>query len=73
MFILQIFTLKMLVMFNLGSYGVMVGGTMLIFHGNKRTDAVGWICAAFNLAVFASPLSIMVLHLSLSMFISIFP
>ncbi|XP_022938313.1 bidirectional sugar transporter SWEET9-like [Cucurbita moschata] len=55
----KIFTLKMLVMFNLGSYGVMVGGTMLIFHGNKRTDAVGWICAAFNLAVFASPLSIM--------------
>uniref|UniRef100_A0A9I9CHY7 Sugar transporter SWEET1 n=1 Tax=Cucumis melo TaxID=3656 RepID=A0A9I9CHY7_CUCME len=37
----------------------MVGGTMLILRGNKRTHAVGWICAAFNLAVFASPLTIM--------------
>ncbi|KAE8651732.1 bidirectional sugar transporter NEC1 [Cucumis sativus] len=56
---LKIFTLKLLMILNLGSYGVMVGGTMLILHGNKRTHAVGWICAAFNLAVFASPLAIM--------------
>lgn len=60
----KVFTLKLLVIFNFGAYGVMLAITMLVFHGNKRTNAVGWICAAFNLAVFASPLSIMVLSLS---------
>ncbi|XP_038889282.1 bidirectional sugar transporter NEC1-like [Benincasa hispida] len=55
----KIFTLKLFMIFNLGFCGVMIGGTMIFLHGNKRTNAVGWICAAFNLSVFASPLSIM--------------
>uniref|UniRef100_A0A9I9CUT7 Bidirectional sugar transporter SWEET n=1 Tax=Cucumis melo TaxID=3656 RepID=A0A9I9CUT7_CUCME len=55
----KIFTLKLFIIFNLGCSGVMVGGTMVFLHGMKRTNAVGWICAAFNLSVFASPLSIM--------------
>ena len=63
--------MKLFVVFDLGFCGVILGGTMLFLHGMKRTNAVGLICAAFNLSVFASPLSIMVLHLSL-FFFSIF-
>ncbi|CAK9325977.1 unnamed protein product [Citrullus colocynthis] len=55
----KIFTLKLFMIFNLGFCGVMVGGTIFFLHGIKRTNGVGWICAAFNLSVFASPLSIM--------------
>ncbi|XP_023538376.1 bidirectional sugar transporter NEC1-like [Cucurbita pepo subsp. pepo] len=55
----KILTMKLFVVFDLGFCGVILGGTMLFLHGMKRTNAVGLICAAFNLSVFASPLSIM--------------
>lgn len=32
----------------------------LLLDGPKRVAAIGWTCAAFNIGVFAAPLSIMV-------------
>ncbi|KAJ8762752.1 hypothetical protein K2173_017567 [Erythroxylum novogranatense] len=54
----RILTLK-LILINLGSYGLMMLITILLVKPSYRVSAVGWICAAFNLAVFAAPLSIM--------------
>ncbi|CAI0547723.1 unnamed protein product [Linum tenue] len=51
------FTLKVLLS-SLGAYGLMMLVTVFLVHGSARVNAVGWICAAFNIAVFASPLSV---------------
>ncbi|GAV86152.1 MtN3_slv domain-containing protein, partial [Cephalotus follicularis] len=53
------FTMKLLLVFNFGVYSLMLALTYLLVKGSKRVTAVGWICAVFNLAVFAAPLSIM--------------
>ncbi|CAI0547724.1 unnamed protein product [Linum tenue] len=53
----QMFTLKVLLS-SLGAYGLMMLVTVFLVHGSARVNAVGWICAAFNIAVFASPLSV---------------
>lgn len=53
-------TLKLLGLFNVVGYGLMLALTFLLLKGAQRVNAVGWICAAFNLAVFAAPLGIMV-------------
>ncbi|KAH7543394.1 hypothetical protein FEM48_Zijuj02G0179400 [Ziziphus jujuba var. spinosa] len=53
------FTLRLILLFNMVAYGLMMVVTIFLFKGSGRVNAVGWICAAFNLAVFAAPLSIM--------------
>ncbi|KZV41910.1 hypothetical protein F511_32235 [Dorcoceras hygrometricum] len=53
------FTCKLLLLFNLTSLGLIIGGTRLFSHGDNRVRIVGWICAAFSVSVFAAPLSIM--------------
>ncbi|OWM67357.1 bidirectional sugar transporter SWEET9-like [Punica granatum] len=55
----KMFTLKLLVLFNVLGFGIMLALTMWLLKGPRRVNAVGWICAAFNLAVFAAPLGIM--------------
>ncbi|KAI6692827.1 hypothetical protein NL676_020537 [Syzygium grande] len=55
----KMYTAKLLLVFNVGGFGVMMALTIFLLKGRQRINAVGWICAAFNLAVFASPLSIM--------------
>ncbi|XP_030475899.1 bidirectional sugar transporter SWEET9-like [Syzygium oleosum] len=55
----KMYTAKLLLVFNIGGFGVMMGLTIFLLKGRQRINAVGWICAAFNLAVFAAPLSIM--------------
>ncbi|KAI6692817.1 hypothetical protein NL676_020527 [Syzygium grande] len=55
----KMYTAKSLLVFNVGGFGVMMALTIFLLKGWQRINAVGWICAAFNLAVFASPLSIM--------------
>ncbi|XP_050383702.1 bidirectional sugar transporter NEC1-like [Argentina anserina] len=54
----RIFTLK-LVLLVIVMYGLTVAITIFLLSGTKRVSAVGWICAVFNIAVFAAPLSIM--------------
>ncbi|KAF8392545.1 hypothetical protein HHK36_022890 [Tetracentron sinense] len=55
----KIFTLKLLLLFNVGLYGLIILLTFLFSEGSRRVSTVGWICAVFSVSVFAAPLSIM--------------
>ncbi|KAK4782902.1 hypothetical protein SAY86_007580 [Trapa natans] len=55
----KMLTLKLLLLFNVVGYGLMLGLTLLLLKGASRVNVVGWICAVFSLAVFAAPLGIM--------------
>ncbi|CAI9767887.1 unnamed protein product [Fraxinus pennsylvanica] len=55
----KIFTTKLLILFNIGALGLIIGCTYFLSEGNKRVKIVGSICSAFSLSVFAAPLSIM--------------
>ncbi|KAK1437250.1 hypothetical protein QVD17_03039 [Tagetes erecta] len=53
-------TVKLLALFNILSFGIIVVTTILMTkNGPKRVAVVGWICAIFSVCVFAAPLSIM--------------
>ncbi|KAI4370219.1 hypothetical protein MLD38_018589 [Melastoma candidum] len=54
----KIATLRLIVLFSAG-YILVLFVTILLFKEQKRDNVVGWICAVFSIAVFASPLSIM--------------
>lgn len=53
-------TVKLFLSLNVIGYGLMLVLTTFLAKGEKRLQAVGWICLAFNLSVFAAPLAIMV-------------
>lgn len=63
---MQISTLALILIADVGGIGVTLIITTFIVKGPNRVHAVGWICAIFNIAVFAAPLSIMVLIFLLS-------
>nr|XP_043636359.1 bidirectional sugar transporter SWEET9-like isoform X2 [Erigeron canadensis] len=53
-------TVKLLAIFNIVSYGLIVLTTLFLTkNGPERVAVVGWICAVFSVCVFAAPLSIM--------------
>nr|QHT64213.1 sugar efflux transporter 11 [Litchi chinensis] len=54
----KIYTAKILVLFNLGTFGLIILFTYLFSTASKRLTIVGWICAVFSVSVFAAPLSI---------------
>ncbi|KAI4372534.1 hypothetical protein MLD38_010752 [Melastoma candidum] len=54
----KIATLSLIALFNTG-YLLVLFITIFLFKEQQRVDVVGWICAVFSIAVFASPLSIM--------------
>jgi len=50
---------------NIGGLGLLILLVNLLVPKQHRVSTVGWVCAAYSLAVFASPLSVMVMiHLS---------
>ncbi|XP_019235088.1 PREDICTED: bidirectional sugar transporter SWEET12-like isoform X2 [Nicotiana attenuata] len=51
-------TVKMLVLFVVADFGVIVLVTQFLFKGAARGQAVGWICLVFSLCVFVAPLGI---------------
>ncbi|XP_076892268.1 bidirectional sugar transporter NEC1-like [Bidens hawaiensis] len=54
------FTIKLVVLFNILSFGLIVVATWYaVEQPLKREAVVGWICAVFSVCVFAAPLSIM--------------
>ncbi|KAL1820808.1 hypothetical protein DCAR_0417157 [Daucus carota subsp. sativus] len=55
----KVFTIGLVLIFNVGGLGVIVLFSLLLVEGPDRVTLVGWICAAINIAVFAAPLSIM--------------
>ncbi|KAK4260560.1 hypothetical protein QN277_003657 [Acacia crassicarpa] len=55
----KISTLVMFGIFDVGGIGLTMITSIFAFEGINRVHAVGWICAIFNIAVFAAPLSIM--------------
>ncbi|KAL7106451.1 hypothetical protein ACP275_07G114900 [Erythranthe tilingii] len=55
----KIFTMKLIIVFNVGGLGLITAVSLVAFKGSKRVSFVGWVCAIFTIAVFAAPLSIM--------------
>ncbi|KAK9945503.1 hypothetical protein M0R45_011017 [Rubus argutus] len=55
----RIFTAKLLVLFNISGYGLILLSTSQIPNALLRFKVVGWITIVFNVCVFAAPLSIM--------------
>ncbi|XP_043710567.1 bidirectional sugar transporter SWEET14-like [Telopea speciosissima] len=55
----KIFTVKLLLLFNVGMFGSILTFTIIFAHGSLRIAIVGWICAGFSVSVFAAPLSVM--------------
>ncbi|EXC34700.1 Bidirectional sugar transporter NEC1 [Morus notabilis] len=54
----RIYTIKLLVLFNMGAYGLILLSTSFVGKISQRVTVVGWICAVFSVCVFAAPLSI---------------
>jgi solute carrier family 50 protein (sugar transporter) len=57
---MQISTLVLILIADIGGFGLTMIITFFVVKGTFRVHAVGLICAIFNIAVFAAPLSIMV-------------
>ncbi|XP_002862305.2 bidirectional sugar transporter SWEET9, partial [Arabidopsis lyrata subsp. lyrata] len=55
----KISTLKLIVICNIGGLGLLILLVNLLVPKQHRVSTVGWVCAAYSLAVFASPLSVM--------------
>ncbi|XP_021639277.1 bidirectional sugar transporter N3-like [Hevea brasiliensis] len=55
----RIYTLKLLISFNLVAYAMIIGLTSLFSHGFEKMNVVGWISVVFSVSVYAAPLSIM--------------
>ncbi|KAJ4721197.1 Bidirectional sugar transporter SWEET [Melia azedarach] len=53
------FTIKLILFFNIGAFSLLMVVVNFLIKPPHRVTAVGWVCAAYNLAVFAAPLSIM--------------
>lgn len=57
---LQIFTAKLVLLVNVGMFGLILLLTLLLAEGSKRVRAFGWICVSFSVSVFVAPLSVIV-------------
>jgi solute carrier family 50 protein (sugar transporter) len=54
----KIFTAKILLLLNVGVFGLILLTTLLLFEGEKRVVSLGWVCVGFSVGVFIAPLSI---------------
>ncbi|BFG37277.1 hypothetical protein CerSpe_235510 [Prunus speciosa] len=55
----KITTMSLILLVNVAAFGLVMAVTVFLLGEAKRVSAVGWLCAVFNIAVFAAPLSIM--------------
>ncbi|XP_062197736.1 bidirectional sugar transporter SWEET14-like [Phragmites australis] len=54
----KLFTAKVLLLLNVGVFGLILLLTLLLTAGKKRVVLLGWVCVAFSVSVFVAPLSI---------------
>jgi solute carrier family 50 protein (sugar transporter) len=54
----KVFTAKILLLLNVGVFGIILLLTLLLVNGEKRVISLGWVCVAFSVSVFIAPLSI---------------
>ena len=56
----KVFTAKILLLLNVGVFGLIFLLTLLLAEGEKRVVSLGWVCVGFSVSVFIAPLSIIV-------------
>ncbi|KAL5561551.1 hypothetical protein UlMin_031298 [Ulmus minor] len=54
----RMYAIKLLILFNAGTFGLILLCTSFIPNAYLKLKVVGWICAVFSVCVFAAPLSI---------------
>ncbi|KAM0900175.1 hypothetical protein ACQ4PT_020810 [Festuca glaucescens] len=54
----KLFTAKILLLLNVGVFGLILLLTLLLSEGEKRVVMLGWICVGFSVSVFIAPLSV---------------
>ncbi|CAN6372106.1 unnamed protein product [Urochloa humidicola] len=54
----RLFTAMILLLLNVGVFGLILLLTMLLSAGEKRVVLLGWVCVGFAVSVFVAPLSI---------------
>ncbi|TVU25476.1 hypothetical protein EJB05_27974, partial [Eragrostis curvula] len=54
----KLFTAKILMLLNVGVFGLILLLTLLLAAGEKRVVLLGWVCVGFSVSVFIAPLSI---------------
>ncbi|CAN6372105.1 unnamed protein product [Urochloa humidicola] len=54
----KLFTAMILLLLNVGVFGLILLLTMLLSAGEKRVVVLGWVCVGFAVSVFVAPLSI---------------
>nr|CAB3491600.1 unnamed protein product [Digitaria exilis] len=54
----KLFTAKILLLLNVGVFGLILLLTMLLSAGQNRIVILGWVCVGFSVSVFVAPLSI---------------
>nr|XP_020149489.1 bidirectional sugar transporter SWEET14-like [Aegilops tauschii subsp. strangulata] len=54
----KLFTAKILLLLNVGVFGLILLLTLLLSEGEKRVVMLGWVCVGFSVSVFIAPLSV---------------
>ncbi|KAM3406490.1 hypothetical protein ACQJBY_000532 [Aegilops geniculata] len=54
----RIFTAKILLLLNVGVFGLILLLTLLLTAGERRIVMLGWVCVGFSVSVFVAPLSV---------------
>ncbi|XP_051207369.1 bidirectional sugar transporter SWEET14 [Lolium perenne] len=54
----KLFTAKILLLLNVGVFGLILLLTLLLSEGEKRVVMLGWFCVGFSVTVFVAPLSV---------------
>ncbi|XP_006663471.1 bidirectional sugar transporter SWEET14-like [Oryza brachyantha] len=55
----RVFTARLLLLVNVGVFGLILLLTLLLSAGPRRVVVLGWVCVGFSVSVFVAPLSIM--------------